>query len=68
MHDLRQITLTLSGRPGHHHVRNFNISRAFKDASNTIQNFMFMETTVFNIAGGGGGVRPTPPWYKVWFT
>ena len=53
-------------QPLSHYVRNFNISKMFKDASNTIQNFMFMAATVFEIAGGGGGRRPSFPWYQVW--
>ena len=38
-----------------HYLGNFNISRTFKDVSNNLQNFPFMETMVFEIAGGGGG-------------
>ena len=38
-------------QPVNNYVRNFNISGTFKDVSNTIQNFMFIGTTVFEIAG-----------------
>ena len=34
------------------YVNNFNISKTFKGASNTLQNFTFMGPTVFEIAGG----------------
>ena len=47
--------------PVHHYVSNFKISRTFKDVSNTLQNFTFMETTAFEIARG---VRPYPPLVK----
>ena len=33
------------------YVSNFNVSTTFKDVSNTLQNFTFMGTTVFEIAG-----------------
>ena len=33
------------------YVSKFNISRTFKDVSNTLRNFMFMGTTVFETAG-----------------
>ena len=39
-------------QPVNHYARNFNISRTFKDVSNSIQNFRFMETAVFEIVGG----------------
>ena len=35
-----------------HYVNNFNISETLKDLSNTLQNYKFMGTTVFEIAGG----------------
>ena len=39
-------------QPVNHYVKNFDISRALKDVSNTVQNFMFMGLTGFEIAGG----------------
>ena len=42
----------LPWQPVNHYVRNVNISRTFKDVSNSIQNFMFMGTTVSDVAGG----------------
>ena len=47
-----------------HYVINFNISRMFRDVSNTIQSFMFMGTTVFEIAGGQA--KPPTSWYQMW--
>ena len=38
--------------PSKHYVNNFNISEAFKDVSNTLQNFTFMGAAVFEMAGG----------------
>ena len=52
-------------QPVNDYLRNVNISRMFKDVSNTMQNFMFMGTTVFEIAKGEG-VPAEPTWYKVW--
>ena len=46
--------------PNKHYVNNFNISETFKDVSNTLQNFTFMETRVLAIAGGGGSLDPPP--------
>ena len=36
-----------------HYTSKFSISRTFKDVSNTLQNFMFMGTTIFETAGRG---------------
>ena len=36
-----------------HYVSKFNISRTFKDVSNTLQYFKFMVTMVFETAGRG---------------
>ena len=43
-----------------HYASNFNISRTFKEVSNILQNFTFMGTTVFEIAGGLADPPPSP--------
>ena len=40
-------------------MSNFNISRTFKDVSDTLQSFTFMGTTVFEIAEEGPADLPS---------
>ena len=47
-------------QPVNHYVSNFYISMTFKDVSNTLQNFTFMGTTVFEMVGGGPPEPPPP--------
>ena len=45
---------TLLWLPSKYYANNFNISEAFKDVSNTPQNFTFTGAVVFEMAGGSG--------------
>ena len=45
-------------------MNNFNISKTFKEVSNTLKNLKFMGVTVFEITGG----QAVPPFGKRWGT